>query len=114
MDTFTIITAAFIVGIIAYSIIWTCVNNSKPKTSVSAQVVSIDKRDSGDITRRGGRVLINFSKVYYVNFLLLSEGKVKKFTVPIEGNQSISEGDTGILIRQGSRFISFKRNSRKK
>jgi len=66
MPIFPLIVIAVMIGIIAYGIIWSIVNNAKPKTSVRAQVMAIDKRDSGKMARRGGKVLLNLSRVYFV------------------------------------------------
>ena len=113
MPVFWLISLIAIISMIAYIIIWTIVNNAKPKTSVSVQVVAIDKRDSGHMIRSGLKFYVNFTRVYYVTFAFIPEGKTKKFTVPVSGNESITVGSKGILTRQGARFISFARKSKR-
>ena len=55
----------------------------------------------------------NFSTTRKVVFQLLSTGKKKEFTIDLTEYyklENYNKGDEGILILQGTRYISFKRD----
>ena len=105
----------FVCAVIAYSV--RCVvqasrNDTLPKISTEVRVARVSGRNSNMLNHwlAGGNVshFHNVNREYYVTFELLPDKKSVKFTIPIVQCPEINEGDTGTLIFQGTRFISFE------
>ncbi|MCL2564093.1 MAG: DUF2500 domain-containing protein [Oscillospiraceae bacterium] len=101
-----------IVGAIVAGAVWETVqkrhSTSCPQVSAGAQIVAIDKRSSGKTIRRGMNVYVNLSRGYHVTFELLSDGKRKKFFIPVSGPERLAVGNIGMLTTQGTRYVSFE------
>ena len=91
------------IGIAVRGIINTAKNNNSPRVPAQARVVAKRTHTSG------GMGDVSASSSYYATFEFLS-GDRKEFYVPYREYGLIAEGDVGILMFQGSRFISFERN----
>jgi uncharacterized protein (DUF58 family) len=98
---FVIISAAFL-GLVLFLVCseiakWAR-NNSAPKISAEAVVKSKRMHISRNRTAQ-----------YFVTFEF-STGDRKEFNVPHEEYGLLAEGDSGIIIFQGTRYIGFQRN----
>jgi len=91
------------------SLIWHFIKEKKndlaSENSVIVTVVKVDDRNR--IFSRAGAI-INISGQWDVTFKFEC-GKQKKFSVPEVESRKLQKGQSGILILQGTRFISFKK-----
>ena len=99
---FFLLVASFIVFTIIKSGAQWNKNNNSPKLSVPAQVVT--KRSN----TRGGSGDSSASTSYYVTFQVESGDRME---LQMSGKEygMLAEDDLGILIFQGTRFLSFER-----
>jgi len=109
------VVLTFACAVIVYSV--RCVaqatrNDTLTKISTKARVARVSGRNSNMLNHwlAGGNVshFHNVNRELYVTFELLPDNKPVKFTIPIVQYPEIDEGDTGTLIFQGTRFISFE------
>ena len=78
-------------------------NDAKPKISVEAQILNIDRRRSKLLRSR----VVNVTPKYIITFLL-SDNEKKEFEVSVWNYEWIKVNDKGMLTYQDTRFISFR------
>lgn len=105
MDLFTIVPI-FIVGVFAFIIIkgiaeWMH-NNAQPVESVPSRVVA-------KWTTTSGGDNTSTTTHYHASFEMPS-GEHKEFRLRLQFYKLFSEGDSGMLTYQGTRFHEFQRN----
>ena len=90
------------------------VNNNSPRLTVEATVVSRRQNvshhntaNAGDITGAHGYTTSSFT-TYYATFQVES-GDRMELAIPSSQYGYLTEGDTGRLTFQGTRFLSFER-----
>ena len=112
MPTLCLVVVILIISAVVASWIWTIKqssqNDAQPQTSTEALVASINDINSGMFVRAGTNFLFNFDREYYITFELQPSKERRKFSVPVDGNKAISEGDVGVLKFQGTRFLGFR------
>jgi len=82
-------------------------NDKKPEIQFKVKVLEIDRKLSGRFYtgRYGG---YNCNPRYGITYEL-PNGKQKFKSAPLPEYEWVKEGDEGILVLQGTRFISFKK-----
>jgi len=109
---FASVFVATVIGFTAIRLIWLGVqwrrSRNMPKVSVEAHVIKVRDK-TGTFVREGRhRAVYNFSPGYKVRFETLPNGKKRWFFIPVKQG-AVTEGDKGILITQGIRFIRFEK-----
>ena len=106
-----LVVAGVVIAASVRSVVLSARNDTLPATSAQARISRISGRNSNMLTGLLTGKNSYFQNVYgeyYVTFELLPERGYIKFTIPIVEYPEINEGDTGTLIFQGTRFISFE------
>ena len=102
---FFIVVAAFIIFTFVRGARQWFHNNSQPRIPAEARVVS--KRIDVDYSQSSSDDIGTTSTTYYIMFEFMS-GDRMEYRVPRREFDGISEGDSGILTSQGTRYISFE------
>ena len=89
-------------------------SNTQQQISIEVSVVEIDSEISMFVSGGYRTLSINTNPEAAVTFESISDGDMKRLCIPeskFKKNEKFSEGDTGTLTFQGTRFISFKKSS---
>ena len=104
---FFLVIGVFIVNIVRGIGEWHS-NNSSPRLTVEATVVTKRHHVSHHHHNNGGHMHTTHSSSYYVTFQVAS-GDRMELRVPSAEYGMLVEGDVGMLSFQGTRYLGFER-----
>ena len=111
---FALVIGIFIAAVVRMFLRWHK-NNNSPRLTVEATVVSRrqevthhNSANAGDVTGAHGYSTSSFTS-YYATFQVESGDRLE-LEIPSSQYGYLTEGDTGRLSFQGTRFLSFERN----